>query len=197
MMIKKGIFILSALLILCLSACVSEVWTGANLIYDRHKLYKQWDDFQLDAAVHRALYHDKRFKQPGTVLDIGVLNGDVLVAGHVSQRDLWQEGRQRIIAIKGIRRFFYQVGMGSDKGSTLRDDWITTKIRSWIVADATIDPHVFKVMTVERVVYLMGDVIPSQARRVIQMARQCQGVRKVVVLFKYYHLSDKPLLKGG
>ena len=52
----------------------------------------------------------------------------------------------------------------------------------------------FKVVTSERIVYLMGDVIPAEAARVIYFARTCEGVKRVVKLFKYYNLSDHPEL---
>jgi hypothetical protein len=38
----------------------------------------------------------------------------------------------------------------------------------------------------------MGDVIPKEANIVIQIARECAGVKRVVKLFKYYNLDDKP-----
>ena len=38
----------------------------------------------------------------------------------------------------------------------------------------------------------MGDVIPKEAAIVIQIARRCPGVKRVVKLLKYYNLSDKP-----
>ncbi len=74
----------------------------------------------------------------------------------------------------------------------MEDNWITTKIRSKILADSTIDPNDFKVVTADQIVYLMGDVIPEQAAKVIHIARTCTGVKRVVKLFKYYNLSDKP-----
>ena len=82
--------------------------------------------------------------------------------------------------------------MSSDVANTVLDDWITTKIRSQIFADSAIDPHVFKVVTSDQIVYLMGDVSPSEAKRVVQIASACDGVRRVVTLLKYYNLSDHP-----
>lgn len=176
-----------------LTGCITDVWTGATLVYDRHNIYKKISDFQLAANANRALYNDKIFKQPGCTIDLAVINGDILIAGRVPTYELRQEAYSRIKALIGYRRIFNQLAIGTATGNTLQDDWITTQIRSQIISDADIDPHMFKVVTCEQIVYLMGDVIPKEASRVIHIARRCDGVKRVVKLFKYYNLSDRPL----
>ena len=47
-------FYLTALLSVLLSACISNAWTGANMIYDRHHLYKKSNDIKLSAKVGHA-----------------------------------------------------------------------------------------------------------------------------------------------
>ncbi|MCX7116853.1 MAG: BON domain-containing protein [Legionellales bacterium] len=175
-----------------LTGCITDVWTGANLVYNRHNVYKTLSDFQLGAKANRALYQDQVFKGPDCLIDLAVINGDVLLAGHVPTDALRQEAMQRIKVLPGKRRLFDQLSISSVSTNELLDHWITTKIRGEILGDSSIDPHGFKVVTSDQIVYLMGDVIPSEAGRVIHMARSCDGVRRVVTLFKYYHLSDKP-----
>ena len=82
--------------------------------------------------------------------------------------------------------------MGQISNTILQDDWISASIRAKIIADSSINPKDFNIITSSQVVYLMGDVIPAEADRVIQIARQCAGVKRVVKLFKYYNLSDDP-----
>ena len=175
-----------------LTGCITNVWTGVTLVYDRHNVYRKVNDFQLSAQASHAIYRDQVFKGPGSYIDLAVINGDILVSGHVPTDELRQEAIKRIIAVGGYRRLFNQLAVGSTTENTLLDDWITTKIRSKIFADSTIDPHVFKVVTSDQIVYLMGDVIPAEAKIVVQMASACDGVRRVVTLFKYYNLSDHP-----
>lgn len=175
-----------------LAGCITDVWTGATLIYDRHNLYKKISDFQLSSNVSRALYQDQKFKDNDCTLDLAIFNGDVLLSGHVATNELRQEAQTRVAAVKGIRRFFNQIAVRPAKDNSLQDNWITTRIRSQIFADANIDPHTFKVVTTDQVVYLMGDVIPKEAARVIQIASRCPGVKRVVKLLQYYNLSNKP-----
>lgn len=175
-----------------LSSCASQVLTGAGLIYDRHNVYIKLNDFQINAQANRILYQDMLFKYPDTTIEIAVFNRDVLLVGHVPTIALREEAYRRVASIQGIRRLFNELEVGRFLDDNVRDSWITTKIRSHILANSDIDPHQFKVVTSRRVVYLMGDVIPLQATQVINYARQTVGVRRVVKLFKYYNLSDKP-----
>lgn len=175
-----------------LNACVSDVWTGVSLVYDRHNLYLKVNDFQLAAAISRVLYRDKIFKRPDCSIEIAVFNLDVLIVGHVPTVSLQQEAESRIRAIPGIRRLFNQLDLGHKQKNPLLDSWITTNIRGQILANSSIDPHHFKVVTSDQVVYIMGDALPEQAQIVIDYARRCRGVIRVVKLLRYYHLSDKP-----
>jgi osmotically-inducible protein OsmY len=171
----------------------SSLWTGANLVYDRHDVYKQVSDFQLAATANRALYKDMKFKCASCEVDVAVFNGDILLAGHVPNVYLRQEAQKRVL-IPGYRRIFNQLAISYLPENLVEDGWITTKIRSRILADSSIDPDQFKIVTVDRVVYLLGDVVPSQARNVVYIARSCEGVKRVVKLFKYYHLTDSDKL---
>lgn len=174
----------------CLVGCWTDVLTGANLVYDRHKIYKQLHDFQLSASVSRALYKDAVFKCSDCSLELAVFNGDVLLVGYLPTKALRQKMQQRVAAVPGYRRLFNQVTVGHLPNYIMEDSVITAKIRSAILADSSIDPHAFKVVTSEQIVYLMGDVIPKEAQKVIRFARNTYGVKRVVTLFKYFNLSD-------
>jgi len=173
-----------------LTGCLGGLWTSATLVYDRHHVYKKLSDYRLAANVQQALYHDAVFKQPGCVLDVAVFNGDILLAGHVPTHELRQLALERITTLAGYRRVINQVKLSNRASSVATDFWITTQIRSRIFADAAIDPQAFKIITSDRIVYLMGDVRPQEALRVIHIARITQSVERVVKLFKYYNLSQ-------
>lgn len=182
-------------LCLCASGCATTLWTSGNLIYDRHSVYQQFNDFKLAAEANRVLFHDKRFKCSDCAIELAVINRDVLMVGHVPSLTLRNEANARIASIPGKRNFYNQLDVSRLSTNHVLDSWITTKIRSQIFADADIDPRAFKIITSNQIVYLMGNVIPEQAEKVILMARSCQDVKRVVKLFKYYNLSSKPDLK--
>jgi len=191
---KQGCLAIFCILLLSLSlltGCLSNAWTGATLIYDRHNLYKKLSDYQLAALASHAMFHDFVFKRKDSLVDLAVFNGDILLAGHVPSKDLRQLAYQRLAALKGYRRIYLQLDISNQPPDNLTDSWITTKIRTLIFADSEINPQAFKVITSDQVVYLMGDVRPQQASKVITIARKTKGVQRVVKIFNYYNLSKK------
>ena len=174
-----------------LSSCIGSIWTGANLLYDRHSVINTLSDYQLNINVKHALFHDDYFVCAECNLDVAVFNGDILLAGHLETEEMRQEAYKRVEAESGYRRLFKEISIKPIRTNITKDTWITTKIRSKIIADSEIDPHRVKVVTSDQVVYLMGDVIATQADWIIDIARSTDGVLRVVKLFKYYHLSDQ------
>ncbi|WED42941.1 BON domain-containing protein [Legionella cardiaca] len=196
---KQGNVVFILLLSSCLlTGCISNVWTGAMLVYDRHNVYKKISDYELAAKVHHELYfEDRLLEQKGCVIDVAVFNGDVLLAGHVPTVELRDAAIARVSKLSDdYRRLFNQMDINNYPGNSVQDSWITTKIRGKIFADSSIDPNVFKVVTSDRIVYLMGDVPAEQAEKVINIARKTNGVIRVVKLLKYYHLTDKATLNS-
>ncbi|MDF1756757.1 MAG: BON domain-containing protein [Legionellaceae bacterium] len=176
---------------LLLNGCWSSAFTGASLIYDRHNIYIKLNDYHLAGKINQEIYKDKLFKCKKCSIDVAVFNRDVLMVGAVPNRKMRAEAVDRVKSISGSRRIFNQIRLYRGRDDPLLDSWITGNIRSKIIADSTIDPHKFKVVTSDRIVYLMGDVRPSQAEKVILFARRCKGVKRVVKLMRYYKYTDK------
>lgn len=182
---------IASLSIFCLSvsACISDVWTGANVIYDRHHLYQKLNDLQLLTRVKQALYSDSRLKCRACSVETTVFKRDILLVGHVPTQSLRRLADERMKLVQGKRHYYNELTLTQESDDSIIDSWITTKIRSEIVADSSIDPNQFKVVTANRVVYLMGDVLPEQAEKVVMFAREWSEVKRVVKLFQYYKLT--------
>lgn len=183
---KQGRFLFIFILCASLPGCLSNIWTGANLIYDRHDVYKKLNDYQLLVDVNNSLYADKLFKCPSCALDVAVFHGDALIAGHLPSEQLLLEARRRLYRVPDYRHLFIELKVSQAGPNNLQDSWITTKIRSQIFADDSIDPNAFKIVTSDNVVYLMGDVKGDQAKKVVAMSRNTSGVIRVVKLLNYY-----------
>lgn len=196
-MIQGRNLVLMILVSVFLTSCLGGVWTGASLVYDRHNVYKQLNDYEILVDITNALYVDKQLKSPGCSLDIAVFNGDALIAGHVPTAELFDLVRSRLSTVRGYKRLYNEIKLNQSSSHTLEDSWITTKIRSQIFADASIDPKSFKVITSDRIVYLMGEVHPEQGKKVIYIASNMAGVVRVVTLLRYYTYESKAKLKLG
>jgi len=194
---KQGCVIFLFTVSIFLTGCFSEIWTGASLVYDRHNVYKKISDYQLSGNLNHLLFDDKMLKQPGCSLDVAVFNGDVLVAGHLPTEELRDLALQRLKKLTGYRELFKQIAvMPPETIGSIEDGWITAKIRASIVADSSIDPNSFKILTADKIVYIMGDVRPNQALIVLNIARNTDGVIRVVKLLRYYNLSETPIPNG-
>lgn len=180
---------------LLLSGCITAVgslWSGANLVYDRRKVGHTLSDVELYSLATRALYKDDYFDCPRCHLDLAVFNGDILMTGHLESEAMREEAYTRVAPTPEYRRLFKEIRVEPFRTDILKDSWITTKIRSKIIADSEIDPRTFKIVTSDQIVYLMGDVMPDQADWVVTIARNTAGVIRVVKFLKYYHLTDTP-----
>lgn len=188
---KQGRFLGCISISICLlSGCVGSLWTGATMVYDRHNLYKKLNDYHLTVDTTNALYNDNQLKCQSCSIDIAAFNGDVLVAGHLPTVELYELAAIRLSKVIGYRRIFNQLKIKNMTVDPLQDLWITTKIRSQIFADDTIDPKAFKVITIDRIVYLMGDVKPEEAEKVIWISRHTHNVEQVVKILKYYRFES-------
>lgn len=191
-MLKQGCFFVLIILVLStLSGCIGGLWTGANMVYDRHDVYKKLDDYRLFLRVNNAITVDNTFKNSQCVIDVAVLHGDVLLSGHVPSLTLQKKLSQRLARVKGYRRLFNQVHISASESNSVQDSWITTKIRSQIFADDSIDPNAFKVVTSDKVVYLMGDVHQEQGVKIINISRRTTGVVRVVKIFRYFTYQNR------
>ena len=69
--------------------------------------------------------------------------------------------------------------------SRASDSWLTTKVKSKLIAYKDIDSTKIKVVTENGVVYLMGLVFPEEGNRAARVTSETKGVRKVVKVFEY------------
>lgn len=189
---KQGCLFLLLFSSFALTGCLSSLWTGASILYDRHNLYKKISDYQLLADAQHALFVDRLLKQPGCTLDLAVFNGDILLTGHVPTRQLRELASERLNTVNQARKIYKHIAILSNIITPFADVWITAKIRAQIFADASIDPNQFKIITTDDVVYIMGDVTIEQANKVINIARNTENVKRVVTLMKYYKLEERP-----
>lgn len=105
----------------------------------------------------------------------------VLLTGFVPSltlRKLAEAQIQSIPQTHTINRL--HIGTPPSTWNSLKDKWITTKIRSKLLSNGQLNPHHLKVVTEWGTVYLLGSLPAKQAQLAIQLARQTEGVNKVV-----------------
>lgn len=182
--IKCGLLLF---IVALLSSCMNAAVTGAQLVYDRHDIYKDVGNFvvkvKADSVLAKARQHRRDIK-----LAVASFNHDLLLVGQVPTEEDKERIGHALLTVPGHRRVFNQLEIKPPIGLTqkLKDTWITTKIKAAIIANSDIDPEDFKVVTEDDIVYLLGDVKKEESEKVVHIARHTAGVRYVVRMFRYY-----------
>lgn len=114
-------------------------------------------------------------------------NGVVLLTGQVASNDLRQMASDTVNKISTVRQLHNELQVGPYVPMSTRtyDTWLTTKIKTKLMANKEIDSGRVRVITEAKTVFLMGMVSRREAEIVTDIARTTSGVRKVVRVFEY------------
>lgn len=114
-------------------------------------------------------------------------NGFVLVVGQVPTEALRQQATEVLRGIRKVRRIYNELEVRGNSSAMTRssDTWITTKVKSEMLANNNIEGNRVKVVTENGVVYLLGLVSHTEADRIVDAASGHTGIQKVVRLFEY------------
>ncbi|MDO8954701.1 MAG: BON domain-containing protein [Gammaproteobacteria bacterium] len=118
-------------------------------------------------------------------VEVTVYDGIVLLLGQVPTKTIRHSIAQQTSVINGVKLVYNQLTVGPSVsfGTYSNDAWITTKVKANMVG--TVDPLHFKVVTQRGVVYLMGQVTKVEGNLAATIARQTDGVDRVVEVFTY------------
>ncbi len=113
-------------------------------------------------------------------------NGYVLIAGQLEAERLRRRATDILRRIDGVRRIYNELEVGPPTTGVTRsnDTWITTKVKTRMLASPSIEGGRVKVVTENGVVYLMGLVSRDEADRISHTVSGISGVKRVVRLFE-------------
>jgi osmotically-inducible protein OsmY len=175
---------------LLLQGCVNVATTGAQAVYNRHSIEKNLSDQVTTMRVHEALtYKTHAFRNAN--ISIATLNGEVLLAGQAPES--WQRDKAGEIAnqIPNVKKVYNLITVASPSSAMTRvsDTWLTTKVKTKLIASNDVDATQIKVVTENGTVYLMGILKPEDAQAAVDIARETDGVQSVVKIFSYISIS--------
>lgn len=186
--------LISLALVVCfLQGCADVAVTGAQAVYNRHSIKKNFNDQYTTFKAYQALKKDKILFSE-TNIAIATFNGQVLLAGQTPAS--WQRNKaEQLIrrALDGKDEIFNLIIIANPSSSLTKmsDAWITAKVKSKLIASEDLDATQIKVVTENGTVYLMGILPPSEAKAAIELARETDGVSSVVKIFRYIHISRR------
>jgi osmotically-inducible protein OsmY len=187
-MILRG----SLVLLLCcamLSGCASllaSMETGPleDSPYER-TLAQQFEDESIETKAIVNLRADDDGYDVAHLVVVS-FNGYVLLAGQVESERLQRRATDILRKIHGVRRIYNELEVGVPTTGMTRsnDTWLTTKVKTRMLASPSIEGGRVKVVTENGVVYLMGLVSRDEADRISHTVSGISGVERVVRLFE-------------
>ncbi len=114
-------------------------------------------------------------------------NGVVLLAGQTPRSDLKNKAEQAAKEVQKVKTVHneLQILQPSSLAARSNDTWLTTKIKSQMLADANVPSTRIKVLTENGIVYMLGLVTRKEGDLATQVVQSVDGVQKIVRLFEY------------
>ncbi len=158
---------------------------GGAVLYDQRDQGTILNDLQLTSKAKKAFINAPEFKKQSS-LHFHSYNQNLLITGQVSNIELLNridEIGQNITQAKTVYNQAHVTGRKIQPSST-KDTWITTKVKTMLLAEKGLRSNDFKVVTENNVVYLMGLTSKSKADLAARITSQVDGVTKVVKLIE-------------
>ena len=168
----------------------SAIGAGAVVAADGRTVGTMVDDEGIELKASKYLSNNREIYE-ASKLDATSVNGNVLLTGQCRDKEYIEYIVTRVKAIPEVKNVINRIEMIEPLGMSERstDTWITTKVKTQLLFGQQINSGRFKVITENRVVYLIGVVNHSEANRAVNVARGIDGVKKVVKIFEY--MEDK------
>lgn len=120
-------------------------------------------------------------------INVSTYNKVVLLTGEVASGELRSLAGTTARNYRGVRQVYNELKLQGSSSLLARanDSWLTTKIKTKLLANNEIASRQIEVVTEGGIVYLMGVVSRSAADRATTVASNTGGVIKVVRVFEY------------
>ncbi len=143
-----------------------------------------------DNGIENLVEREIRRSSPdykGAHIVIVAYNGVVVLAGQVGSETLREQAAKIAQDVKRVRKVHNELTVGGPTSVLARtnDAWITTKVKSRLLANKEAVGRKIKVQTENGVVYLLGLITRQQAEDAVAVASDVYGVQKIVKVFEY------------
>ena len=163
---------------------------GMVTVAQERKLADAVDDKTIQIRINQRFVS----ADPDLFLRVGteIVEGRVLLTGKVPKPEHRVEAARLTWQVAGVREVLNEIAVTDRSGLAdyVKDSWITTQLRTRMVADPDIADINYSVETVNGVIYLMGIAQDAaELGRVNGHARNISGVRRVI---SHVRLKDDP-----
>lgn len=178
------VFLAPCLSIFVLQGCaLLAAGSGAAVVHSRREAATLLEDQSIEMSARKIL--GGKF-EPGSNRIVPVAyNGHLLLVGQTTDDNVQESVVAELRQIRGIKRIWNKLSVKPilSFSQQTRDAAITAKIKGEFLKDRRIDMSQIKVVTEDKVVYLLGLVHPSEEQAAIEGARKFKEVLRVVTIF--------------
>lgn len=155
-------------------------------VYDHRTIAQRVDDTHQANKIAQKIHAVPALKNDCHI-EVTTYDDIVLLTGQTPNPAWRAEAEEIAKRTPDVSRVYNALTIEGPTSSLTRtsDSWITTKIRSQMLATENLRSGNIKIVTENGVVYLMGYVSHNQADIAADIARDVTGVQKVVKVFQY------------
>lgn len=193
MKMYKNIMILALAPLLhgCVAVVAGGMLVGAHAVHDRRAVGTVLSDRNIQLSAIDAINKHRELTRDDNNVKVVVYNGVMLLCGQVRSEQLKQLAQSSAEGFAGVVRLVNEIEVTDEPEGFWRrrgDETITAHVKTGLLDITSMpgfDPTRINVTTSHRVVYLMGLVRHAEADAATDVARNANGVDKVVKLFDY------------
>ncbi|WP_256383589.1 BON domain-containing protein [Photobacterium toruni] len=145
---------------------------------------QHWQDQKIEMDI-AGITHTREYTKQLSVDSIA-LGGTILLVGQATSLPIKHAFVNQVRHLTGADRIYDQIQVRPllTMTSISEDAWLTTKVKSQLIASKQLTNVVIKVITENKRVFLLGYVAPKQAAIATNIARNISGVEHVITLFE-------------
>ena len=174
---------------LLLQGCVAAAVVGTaavatKTVSDPRSVGTQVDDGTLELRVSSTLDKDAQIKKEARI-NVSAYQGRVLLVGQAPNAQLAARAKQIALGVDGTTEVYNEIRTMKPigLGEASSDTWITTKVRSQLLASDQVKSTSVKVTTENSEVFLLGLVTEREAKAAADIASRVSGVKHVTTAF--------------
>ncbi|MBD1389918.1 BON domain-containing protein [Neiella sp. HB171785] len=170
----------------CAGVIVAGAAGTATMLHDRRPVTTQVEDTKLEFELSSAFSESEGLNKQSRIRVFAV-NGTVLLVGQVPSSYLMDEVKRISASQVDSAKLHNELEIREPISLTTRssDSWLSTKVRSALLADENTEFARLKIITEDGKVFLMGVVTRSEANIATEIVRNVGGVSEVVRVFEF------------
>lgn len=168
----------------CVPAVVGGAAVGGSVVADRRTSGVYVEDENIELKAVRKM--ETNLGEQSHV-NVTSFNRNVLLTGEVPDAARKTLAENLMKEVEQVRDVTNEIVIASktDIGVRTNDTYITTKVKTQFLTENKFQANYVKVVTENSVVYLLGLVTQAEADAAVEIARNTEGVSKVVKVFEY------------